>query len=159
MTDWDLEPMPSTSAIRYSRRRWPYKSANLVLLFALGAIMGCTASQPQPPLRQLLPPTPLEITNGTPVRIDPAHPPIVNFEKYPAGSIQAREQGSCMVRLTVGTDGRVQGTKIIISTGIAQLDRACLTAYQDQHFLPAIQDGTLIVSTIDMPVNWRLPNR
>jgi protein TonB len=135
--------------------------ANVLVLLALGSIVGCTSSPShpqQPPLRQLLPPTPAAIANGTPARPDPAHPPNVHFEDYPAASLQAREQGSCMVKITVGVDGSVQNTQITISTGIERLDRACLSAYRHQRFLPAIQDGKPIVSTIELPVNWRLPN-
>ncbi len=134
--------------------------ANGLFLLAISAVTGCGVArqqQPSPTMRQLAAPKPLEIANGTPVRYDPAHPPVIHFEDYPPESIQAREQGSCMVKLTVGTDGLVQDTQITISTGIPRLDRACLTAYRHQRFLPAFQDGKPIVSTIELPVNWRLP--
>jgi protein TonB len=132
--------------------------ANTLVLLGLGAVTGCVATQPLQPL-QLSAPAPVEVPNGTPVRPDPAHPLIVHFQDYPAASLQAREQGSCMVRLTVGPDGFVQDTQVTTPTGIARLDQACLSAYRHQHFLPATQDGKPIVSTIELPVNWRLPNQ
>jgi periplasmic protein TonB len=133
--------------------------ANTLVLLGLGAVTGCVATQPRQPLQQLSAPAPVEVPNGTPVRPDPAHPPIVHFQDYPPASVQAREQGSCMVKLTVGPDGLVQDTQVTIPTGIARLDQACLSAYRHQHFLPATRDGKPIVSTIELPVNWRLPNQ
>jgi TonB family protein len=96
------------------------------------ALSGCAAtstptSSTAPPLRQLPIPPPVLIPNGTPVRIDPQHPAIVHWEYYPAESKRLNEQGSCLVKLTVGTDGLVLDTTLIISTGYSRLDAACLS--------------------------------
>jgi TonB family protein len=63
------------------------------------------------------------------------------------------------VRLTVGADGSVQDAALIISTGYSRLDAACLKAFRLERFLPTTQDGMPIVSTIELPINWRLAVR
>src|SRR5271155_1447022 len=121
------------------------------------------AAQPPPaappaqmPLRQLAVPPPVVVLNGTPVQIDPKHPAIVREEYYPDESKRRNEQGSCMMKLTVGIDGLVQDAVLTISTGYGRLDSACLKAFRSERFLPATQNGKPIVSTIELPINWRL---
>jgi hypothetical protein len=45
------------------------------------AFLGC-ANTP-PPLRQLAPPPPVEIPNGTPANVDPVHPVLIRYQYYP----------------------------------------------------------------------------
>ena len=123
------------------------------------------AAQPPPaappaqmPLRQLAVPPPVIVPNGTPLR-DPAHPAIVRWEYYPDESKRQNEQGSCMVKLTVVIEGPVQDTVLTISSGCSRLDAACLKAFRSERFLPATQDGKPIVSSIELPINWRLRTR
>jgi TonB family protein len=112
----------------------------------------------QMPLRQLAVPPPVIVPNGTPLR-DPAHPAIVHWEYYPGESKRQNEQGSCMVKLTVVIEGPVQDTVLTISSGCSRLDAACLKAFRSERFLPATQDGKPIVSSIELPINWRLGTR
>jgi len=118
-------------------------------------LLAC-ASSPRSDLPLLVAPPPAPIPRGTPVRLDPAHPVIVPYEYYPAASKLRGEQGSCIVKLTVGTDGRVRDAEIKISSGLKGLDEACLKALRFERFLPATQDGKPIISTIELPINWRL---
>jgi protein TonB len=115
----------------------------------------CSAAPPES-LQKLVAPPSVPVLNGTPVRIDPAHPPKIRYQDYPSASIQHHDQGSCMVKLTIGTDGLVRNAELTISSGIARLDEACLKAFRRAQFLPATQDGKPVVGTIDLPVNWRL---
>ena len=87
---------------------------------------------------------------------DPAHPIRIPYELYPWESMRLREEGSCMVRLTVGIDGNVAREEISVSSGSPRLDQACLDAYRSMHFLPAKENGSPVVDTVEMPVNWRL---
>jgi len=125
-----------------------------IAIFA-NVLLGC-ASSPRTELRSLTAPPRAPIPHGTPVRLDPAHPVIVPYQYYPAASKLRGEQGSCIVKLTVGTDGRVQDAEIRISTSFKGLDEACLKALRFERFLPATQDGKPIISTIELPINWRL---
>jgi protein TonB len=131
-----------------------------LLVMPIGAVAFLAyANTPLPPLRQLAPPPPVEIPNGTPVKVDPAHPVLIRYQYYPETSIRQNEQGSCMVKLTVGTDGLVHDAEFTISTGFKRLDEACLKALLHERFLPATQDGKPVSSTIELPINWRLQHR
>ena len=126
----------------------------------LGMLTGAAAmasyADVPPLLQKLKPPPPVEVPNGTPVQHDPAHPVVIPFQDYPQESIRRHEEGSCMVKLTIGTDGLVHDATLTISTGHMSLDEACLKAYRHQKFLPATQDGKPVISTIELPINWRL---
>jgi TonB family protein len=111
----------------------------MAMMMGAAAFCGCavTSAPPQapgPPLRQLSVPTPVSIPNGTPVRIDPNHPAIVHWEYYPAESKRLNEQGSSMVKLTVGVEGSVQDVTLTISAGYERLDAACLKAFRSERF-------------------------
>jgi len=130
-----------------------------VITICIAALCGCaTTPAAQMPLRQLAVPPPVIVPNGTPLR-DPAHPAIVRWEYYPDESKRQNEQGSCMVKLTVVIEGPVQDTVLTISSGCSRLDAACLKAFRSERFLPATQDGKPIVSSIELPINWRLRTR
>jgi periplasmic protein TonB len=127
------------------------------LLLSIGAAapLAC-AGAPPANLQKLVAPPPISIPSGTPVKFDPAHPVIVRYQYYPAASKQHHEQGSCMVKLTIGTDGLVRNAELTISSGFERLDEACLKAFRLERFLPATQDGKPVISTIELPINWRL---
>jgi len=127
-----------------------------LLVILIGGAATVSYAATPPPLQKLTVPPPVEIPNGTPVRYDPAHPVVIHFQDYPQESLRKNEQGSCMVKLTIGTDGLVKDATLTISTGIKRLDEACLKAYRNQQFLPATQDGKPVISTIELPINWRL---
>jgi protein TonB len=127
-----------------------------LLVILIGAAATTSYADVRPPLQKLKPPPPVEIPNGTPVQRDPAHPVVIPFQDYPQESIRRNEEGSCMVKLTIGTDGLVHDATLTISTGYKRLDDACLKAYRNQKFLPATQDGKPVISTIELPCNWRL---
>ena len=87
---------------------------------------------------------------------DPVHRIRIPYELYPSESMRLGEEGSCLVRLTVGIDGNVAREEITVSSGSPRLDQACLNAYRSAHFIPATENGIPVVDTVEMPVNWRL---
>jgi TonB family protein len=99
---------------------------------------------------------PMHRVRSTPVQFDPAHPARVEWQLYPEESKRRGEQGTCKVSLTVGTDGSVRAAELRASTGFSRLDQACLLAYRGARFLPATENGKKIVSTIDLPITWKL---
>jgi periplasmic protein TonB len=127
-----------------------------LLVILIGAAAIASYADVPPLLQKLTPPPPVEIPNGTLVQRDPAHPVVIPFQDYPQESIRKHEEGSCMVKLTIGTDGLVHDATLTISTGHTSLDEACLKAYRHQKFLPATQNGKPVISTIELPINWRL---
>jgi protein TonB len=126
-------------------------------LLSMGAAIPLVcACAPPANLQKLVAPPPIPIPNGTPVKYDPAHPVIVRYKYYPVASQQDHEQGSCMVKLTIGTDGLVRNAELTISSGFPRLDEACLKAFRLERFLPATQGGKPVIATIELPINWRL---
>jgi protein TonB len=130
--------------------------------FAVGTVMSLLscAQEPRktnPPLVSLEPRYHV-VPGRIAIHEDPAHRIRIPYELYPPESKRLGEEGSCLVRLTVGIDGNVAREEISVSSGSARLDQACLDAYRSAHFIPASESGTPVVDTVEMPVNWRLPH-
>jgi len=127
---------------------------------AVLTFVACThgPSKPDAPLVKLQP-----RYHAVPGRVaiheDPAHRIRIPYELYPLESKRLGEEGSCLVRLTVGIDGNVKQEELSVSSGSPRLDRACLDAYRSAHFIPATENGTPVIDTVEMPANWRLHQR
>jgi TonB family protein len=92
----------------------------------------------------------------TPVRIDTAHPPVVQGSQYPPESALRREQGICAIRMQVDSDGLVRAKQLVASTGYARLDAACLASFVNARFIPATLNGEPVANWINMPLVWKL---
>jgi TonB family protein len=80
-------------------------------------------------------------------------------EDYPAAAQKKGEEGTVQVELTVGTDGRVTGCKILRSSNSANLDTAtCKILTLRARFTPARDSkGRPVVDKyITPPITWRL---
>jgi TonB family protein len=102
------------------------------------------------------PPAP-QIFVDTPVRPDPDRPLKIGQEFYPAESVKLREEGTCVVRVTVDKSGDIHDPQVITSSGFARLDAACVVATSSGHFLPATRGGIPIDSMANVPILWKLP--
>ena len=98
----------------------------------------------------------ISVVSYTPPRMDPAYPLKIDRYHYPPGSLRAREQGRCLVEVTIEADGRPMDAKILESSGYPRLDKACLDAFVGAHFIPAIENGAPIQKTISLPLTWML---
>lgn len=80
-------------------------------------------------------------------------------DDYPNAALQAQQQGSTSVSLTIGTDGRVSGCSVTSSSGSAALDSAtCNVLRRRAKFSPAIDsNGQPTGDTYSQRVTWRLP--
>lgn len=108
-----------------------------------------TAAPPPPPqiMVTTAPPPPKVVAAPAP----PAGPVMVGDlderllegrpPRYPVDSRRKREQGTVVVRLLIGTDGRVQQISIAQSSGFARLDQAAIQAIRDWRWQPIIRDG------------------
>jgi TonB family protein len=92
----------------------------------------------------------------TPVRIDKAHPPMVQGSQYPPESELRREQGICAVRMQVDSDGLVRAKQLVASTGYGRLDAACVAAFTKAQFIPATLNGKPVANWITLPLVWKL---
>ena len=90
----------------------------------------------------------------TKVRMDPEHPLRIG-DWYPDASRQLKEEGRCIVRITVAIDGRVAAETLQASSGSPRLDEACLKAFHGERMLPATENGKPVETTLDIPIDWK----
>jgi protein TonB len=106
-------------------------------------------NRPPPPVAVAAPVRP-----STPPRPDPKHPIDVD-DYYPDASKRAGEEGKCMAKVTIGTDGRVSAAEIAQSTGFPRLDEACLKVAKIYRLIPATIDGKPAEVTTQMPIAFK----
>lgn len=113
-----------------------------------------------PPIVQTIapPPPPITVTNTPPppkpvaVSAPPPTGPVTvgNLDerllegrppRYPMESRRKHEQGTVVLRLLIGTDGRVADISVAQSSGFVRLDRAALQAVRDWRWQPTVRDG------------------
>jgi TonB family protein len=84
---------------------------------------------------------------------------VVSDADYPSSAIRANQSGEVVVRLTIGTDGRVSECAAVVSSGHAILDeRTCTVFRQRLQMTPAIgMDGAPMAVPLTTAVRWILP--
>jgi TonB family protein len=110
---------------------------------------------PAPASSPILTPTAPSVSKTPPMQ-DPKHPLHIGEEYYPVESKRLGEEGSCVVRLQVGTDGYIRATQLLSSTGYQRLNAACLSSFTDARMIPATVDGKPAESWYLFRVNWKL---
>ncbi len=65
--------------------------------------------------------------------------------RYPIDSRRAREQGTVVLNVTVGLDGRVADIGLSRSSGFDRLDRAALAAVRHWRWTPTRQNGQTVM--------------
>lgn len=83
----------------------------------------------------------------------------ITVADYPAESIRAHEEGKVVAVWRIGVDGRVDGCRIVVSSGYARLDAASCTAITTRgRYKPAVDDaGNPVASYASRSVTWALP--
>ncbi|MGE4323707.1 MAG: energy transducer TonB [Sphingobium sp.] len=73
--------------------------------------------------------------------------------RYPTESRRKREQGTVLLSLVVGLDGRVMTIAVANSSGFSRLDRAALDAVRLWRWTPVIRDGqpVLVRGVVEIP--------
>lgn len=113
-----------------------------------------TTSNPTPaPVVVAAPPAPVAIA-GTPARLDPRHPVNVD-DYYPDSSKRANEEGRCVAKISVGTDGRASNPEIVTGTGFSRLDEACLKIAKTLRLIPATENGKPVPGSLTVPVVFK----
>lgn len=77
---------------------------------------------------------------------------------YPPGMIREEREGVIIVRVLIGTDGRVKAVEAIKANETAFLDATRKQALSKWRFLPATRDGAPIESWREMTVRFELPD-
>ncbi|HEX8364687.1 MAG TPA: energy transducer TonB [Allosphingosinicella sp.] len=82
------------------------------------------------------------------------------FTDYPTAALRAGHQGSVIIRVRIGTTGRIEGCEIVESSGHEVLDDAtCRRVSGRYRYFPAIgDDGRPTVDAIMHRVAWTLPS-
>lgn len=93
---------------------------------------------PSPPAPVALPPAPPSTVNAADLmaRMVSGKPP-----RYPIESRRKHEQGTVVLQLVLGLDGRVASIAIAQSSGIKRLDDAALDAVRGWRWEPMIRNG------------------
>jgi TonB family protein len=83
--------------------------------------------------------------------------PLQNTD-YPIAALRADAQGVVIVRMTIGTDGRVAECVVVRSSGVSLLDnRTCQEFRREGRYRPAIgNDGQPVSTGVIMQVMWRI---
>jgi len=76
--------------------------------------------------------------------------------RYPAASMNRKEQGTVLLRVLVDAAGLVQRIEIARSSGHSQLDNAARDAVQRAHFRPVWRDGEAVQAWGVVPIEFRL---
>lgn len=106
---------------------------------------------PEPAPEPAPPPKPA----GTPVRMDPSRP--ATQPDYPNAARRREMEGTVVLNLLIGPNGRVQDAKILQSSGHDLLDRAALRhAQREWRFLPATEGGEPVTKWFRFAVEFKL---
>jgi periplasmic protein TonB len=79
--------------------------------------------------------------------------------RHPLPSISTRlgESGKVMVRVQVGTDGKVLQVQLLKSSGFPRLDENALATVVRWRFKPGMQGGTAVAMWMEQPVIYAAP--
>lgn len=103
-------------------------------------------------------PAPVVAPPSIPVTIGNLDERMVEGEmpRYPIESRRKREQGTVLLRLLIGTDGRVVEISIAQSCGFERLDQAVLQAARKWRWQPMIRNGVPVEVRGILPFTWAL---
>jgi TonB family protein len=80
----------------------------------------------------------------------------VGPEYYPIAARKRRDEGDCVLSLSVSEAGSIDGSRVLRSSGSKELDQACIEAAGHVSFLPAKSDGRAIRGETTLAMYWRL---
>ena len=122
-----------------------------------------TVAAPPPPITVTTtppPPRPLPVATApaAPVTVDNLDERMIEGKppRYPMESRRKREQGTVLLRLLIGLDGRVAQASVAESSGFDRLDQAALQAVRGWRWQPMVRDGTTVEVRGVMPIPFVL---
>lgn len=149
----------------HSRHRTPQHLAGIAFLIALHALLivgfavgTATFAAAQPSIPSSAPSASEPSVSG-PSASNPGFLPakpirhLNRFPPYPRDSVQRREEGTVLVKLTINADGRVNEVLVVQSSGSARLDKTTTSWIKSRwRYLPATLNGQPTVSTTTLKV-------
>lgn len=76
--------------------------------------------------------------------------------RYPRQARRRGMEGRVVLRVTVSADGSPSKITVLESSGYAILDRAAVRTFRDWRFSPAFRAGIPVISSLDVPISFRL---
>lgn len=107
-------------------------------------------TKPAPVVAPPAPPAPMSVDNLDDKMIGGSPP------RYPLESRRKKEQGTVLLRLLIGTDGRVEDVSIAQSSGFERLDQAALQAARSWRWQPMTRNGQPVEVRGVMPIPFIL---
>ena len=90
-------------------------------------------------------------------RLDAPPKPRRNIKPdYPKGARQRGEQGDVVLEIRVNAEGTVDGVKVAVSSGFAELDEAAIKAARTARFSPARSGHDAVASTARLKLQFKL---
>ena len=90
-------------------------------------------------------------------RLDAPPKPRRNIKPdYPKGARQRGEQGDVVLEIRVNAEGTVDGVKVAVSSGFAELDEAVIKAARAARFSPARSGHDAVASTARLKLQFKL---
>jgi protein TonB len=117
------------------------------------AIAAAAGLDPGPEADSRGPPAPAVPPGPVPAVADGAGIP---EPRYPASCRRLGHEGSAVVRVEVGADGRVGRADVVRSAGCIELDRSAAAALRAARFRPALRFGRPAASVVEQRVRFRL---
>jgi periplasmic protein TonB len=75
--------------------------------------------------------------------------------QYPPLSQRLREEGTSVVKVLIGTDGRVQEAQIAKSSGFPRLDQAAEVTARGWRYVPGTRGGVPEPMWVEVPIVWQ----
>jgi len=76
--------------------------------------------------------------------------------EYPVAAYRGRAEGTVLVGILVGADGRPGEVDIVRRSGNRDLDRAAVDAVRQWTFKPAVRSGRTVDARVEVPVTFRM---
>jgi periplasmic protein TonB len=122
-----------------------------------------TLSTTPAPARTQAPPTPepaneeaLEPSGDGPlIRPRPIRGPS-GLDRYPSGSIAAKESGRATITICIAATGKVEKVELAKSTGFVRLDNSALNIARQYEFKPALRNGKPIPVCLPYTITYKL---
>ena len=78
---------------------------------------------------------------------------------YPKHLREQGIRGMVGVRFIILPSGRTADPAVVVSSGVAELDRAAITVVQAMHFRPAVARGRRVRVQVTLPITFQPPGR
>ncbi|MES2756043.1 MAG: energy transducer TonB [Pseudomonadota bacterium] len=97
--------------------------------------------------------------NGAPLKVAANAPGTIRFDScarpaYPEEELKQLHQGTVMLRLLIGEDGKVKESRVAKSSGYPALDEAALVGISKCSFNPPMVNGKPVNSWIHLQYVW-----